>query len=210
MNNREYWDEHYLKTNFEYNPNLNFFRTFLRDYGNQIKSPVLDLGCGDGRLLDILYQERINDLLGIDFSEKAISLARKNFPKISFLTGNIYNLDDLFEKSSFSLITSSMTLHHENYEISKDALADWISILKKDGLAYILTRSDSSLSGNEFKSEESTYFLKHINKNRVHFSKSSLQKIIHPNSDILNFEEVKYSGKSGAPITAWKVILRKK
>jgi len=210
VKNKDYWEKHYAETTSENNPNLVFFKSFIETYKDQISSPVLDLGCGDGRLLNILYKKGVNDLFGVDFSENAVSLARNKFSQIDFLLGDIYNLGNLFEENFFSLITSSMSLHHESYADSKHALLDWSSILKKEGLLYLLTRSDSSLRGNEPKIKESTYFLEYIGKNRVHFNRHSLEAIIPLELDILEFGEVKYFGRSGAPIASWKVILKKR
>lgn len=107
MNARDYWNAHYRRTNLEMNPNLNIFESIFNKYQNQIFSPVLDLGCGEGKLLNFLNQRGIFHLVGVDISDVAISLAKKEYPGINFLVGDIYNLKNLFEKNFFSFITSS-------------------------------------------------------------------------------------------------------
>jgi len=71
---------------------------------------VLDLGCGQGRLLDI-FQDRAVDYLGIDQSAALIEIARANYPGKKFRTGNILDLALLPEKD-FDYIFCIAVLHH--------------------------------------------------------------------------------------------------
>ncbi len=62
------------------------------------KSRIIDLGCGDGR--DTEYMRKKNfDVVGIDFSQGMISLARKKYPRCAFLDQDIRDTvfpDDMF------------------------------------------------------------------------------------------------------------------
>lgn len=86
----------------------------------------------------------------------------------------------------------------------------WTSFLKRGGLMYLLTRNDSSLNGSEVETSESTYFLSYLNKRRVHFNKNSLENILPSCLDILEFDEIKFYGRSGSLTTAWKMVAKKR
>lgn len=58
---------------------------------------VLDLACGNGRLLDSLSDKSTN-YLGIDISSKLITIAKKNYPNYNFIVGDILNLETILEK----------------------------------------------------------------------------------------------------------------
>ena len=54
---------------------------------------LLDIGCGNGAL-SVLFFDKINKLVGIDFSEYLISVAKENFEK---QPNYIFNLGDAYE-----------------------------------------------------------------------------------------------------------------
>ncbi|MFA5886890.1 MAG: class I SAM-dependent methyltransferase [Patescibacteria group bacterium] len=64
---------------------------------------ILDLGCGNGRLLEALKDKKI-DYLGLDSSAALIELARQNYPNYKFLVGDILDLADIFKEPSRSSI----------------------------------------------------------------------------------------------------------
>ncbi len=68
---------------------------------------ILDVGCGDGRLLSLLAGRTDAALTGIDNSEKAIALARVLNPGQNFIAGGI---DGLNEK--FACVTCLDVLEH--------------------------------------------------------------------------------------------------
>ena len=71
---------------------------------------VLDLGCGNGRLLEALKNKKI-EYLGIDNSEELIKLAKVNYPNNNFIVSNILNPDTIKDKK-FDYIFCLATLQH--------------------------------------------------------------------------------------------------
>lgn len=55
---------------------------------------ILDLGCGEGILLEKLSTDHFSQYTGVDFSKVAIDNANKeNHPKATFIVGDLNNLD---------------------------------------------------------------------------------------------------------------------
>lgn len=86
-------------------PELEKILSFLKDGDS-----VLDVGCGNGRLLDNIKNKKI-DYLGIDNSSNLIEIARKNYPENDFALGDILYLDKVTNKK-FDLVISVAVLHH--------------------------------------------------------------------------------------------------
>jgi len=71
---------------------------------------VLDLGCGNGRLIETLKDKEI-EYLGVDNSEELIKLAQKNYPGYKFIVSDILNLENI-ESQKFDYIFCLATLQH--------------------------------------------------------------------------------------------------
>lgn len=92
---------------------------------------VLDVGCGNGRLLESFTDKKI-DYLGVDSSDKLIELAKKNYPAYKFLVCDILNLDSLNIQSD--LICSIAVIHHlPSFELRREALQQLIKAAKEGG-----------------------------------------------------------------------------
>lgn len=82
------------------------------------KLTIVDIGCGDGKhTLELLSALPQSSIVGIDPAEDAIKLAKKRIQKkggkkISFIVGNIYDVDKLFKTKSFDLAIIRGVLHH--------------------------------------------------------------------------------------------------
>lgn len=70
---------------------------------------VLDLGCGNGRLLEFLKNKEV-DYIGVDNSEKLIEIAKSKYPKNRFLVAEGLSLP--FPKNYFDKIYSIAVFHH--------------------------------------------------------------------------------------------------
>jgi tRNA (uracil-5-)-methyltransferase TRM9 len=70
---------------------------------------VLDVGCGNGRLIENLTSKKIN-YLGVDSSEELIKLAKLNYSDQKFKVLDILKLETLNQK--FNLVISVAVLHH--------------------------------------------------------------------------------------------------
>jgi SAM-dependent methyltransferase len=92
---------------------------------------ILDIGCGDGRLLASLG-DTISRKVGIDLSERAIAFARAFAPNVEWVCGDVADLPDEFE--CVSLIE---VLEHIPDEAMQDFLDTAISKLATGGLLVV-------------------------------------------------------------------------
>ena len=99
---------------------------------------IVDLGCGDGRLLFSLQANNLlknsKKIFGIDISPIRIEKFKKILPQSDSLISDVCNLD-IMEKESFDVIISSQVIEH----VSDDdkMLKEIWKLLKPDGIAYI-------------------------------------------------------------------------
>ncbi len=119
---------------------------------------LLDLGCGDGRFLYELksvYPD--SELLGVDYSSKAIHLAEVMNPDIKFLNKNI--LSDKIEEK-FDVVTSIEVLEHIPVKSLSDFVKESASLVK-DGGYFIITvpHSNASLQEKHYQHFDSTKLL---------------------------------------------------
>lgn len=71
---------------------------------------VLDVGCGNGRLLEALKGKKVS-YLGVDNSVELIKIARQNYPNYKFIVGDILSLREI-TKDSFDYIFCVAVLPH--------------------------------------------------------------------------------------------------
>lgn len=91
---------------------------------------ILDFGCGEGTRLGLLFSKG-KKLCGIDISKKAISHAKKKYPKIEFIQGKIGKTG---LGRGYDLIYSAFVLEHTRN--TEKILLELINKLKNGG--YLL------------------------------------------------------------------------
>jgi len=78
---------------------------------------VLDVGCGNGRLLEALKKHRYSgtgkeiNYIGVDSSAKLVSIAKSRFPDVKFLVGDILELGKIPD-INFDYVFCLAVLHH--------------------------------------------------------------------------------------------------
>ena len=95
------------------------------------KSLVYDFGCGSGQTTKYLYEKKKFKIIGLDFAENSIALAKKNFPKIKFEIDNM--LESRKSSSSADGILAFYSIVHFTYKDVKIAFNEWYRILKNGG-----------------------------------------------------------------------------
>ncbi|WP_309399786.1 class I SAM-dependent methyltransferase [Cerasicoccus maritimus] len=95
---------------------------------NVAPCPAADLGCGSG-LLTKWLAKRGFDVVGADFSESLIGIARQENPELEFHVANVKKTP--FADASFGLIVSALVLHYE--QDLQPVFAEFARLLKPGG-----------------------------------------------------------------------------
>jgi demethylmenaquinone methyltransferase/2-methoxy-6-polyprenyl-1,4-benzoquinol methylase len=90
---------------------------------------VLDLGCGDGLNVNLLYKSGIKKIVGVDIAPELIKNAKKLTPKAKFYISSAEKLP--FKNESFNVVLVDSVFHHlMKYE---KALSEIKRVLKRNG-----------------------------------------------------------------------------
>jgi tRNA (uracil-5-)-methyltransferase TRM9 len=125
---------------------------------------VLDLGCGNGRLVDLLREKEI-DYVGVDNAERLIGAAKNKYPDNNFIVADSLNLP--FPQDFFDKVFSIAVFHHipsEEYRLK--FLNEIKKVLKPKG-QIILTVWNLWQGKTIWKTLFSNLFLKLIRKNKL-------------------------------------------
>lgn len=100
---------------------------------------VLDVGCGNGRLLKYFEDKPLQSYLGIDNSSSLLALARSHYKgnaSIRFREGDILNLP--LKKESYNAVFSLAVLHHiPSRELQQQALSELSRVMSPDGVLFL-------------------------------------------------------------------------
>lgn len=114
-------------------------------HGDKLPQKILDVGCGLGFLAAFLAGLK-QDVVGIDISRKAIEMAKKEHPDVSFYTANT----DEFAKmmpvlglEKFDQALLNMVLHSVDDKTAKDILIGIRNCIKPEGTVLILVPNET-------------------------------------------------------------------
>jgi ubiquinone/menaquinone biosynthesis C-methylase UbiE len=108
---------------------------------------ILDIGCGSGRLFPLYLENGIEEIVGQDISDKALSLCRQRWPNPQFSFINLPIEALSYADQHFDLTVSNRVLQHvPPGEISKVAS----SLARLSRVIYVNEMSESDYSGKFF------------------------------------------------------------
>ena len=145
-----------------------------RELGS-LRGKVLDIGCGAGYYSGGILKKKFPKLevYGVDVSRNAIGTAKKDFPQVRFVVGDVYKLP--FPDSYFDAITSNCTLEH--LEKPKEALREIRRIMKKNAFFFSIT----PIEGDKFVFFQDETLAKRFHGHLQRFSKSDLINLMENN-----------------------------
>jgi ubiquinone/menaquinone biosynthesis C-methylase UbiE len=109
---------------------FNIFRESIKE-GDK----VLDVGCGNGRLLEILKDKNVR-YAGVDISERLIEIAQERYPQYNFLVADNLNLP--FLDNNFDKVFSVATLHTiPSEDLRRKAVSELKRVLRPGGLLFV-------------------------------------------------------------------------
>lgn len=94
---------------------------------------ILDVACGNGRLLGALSKKAGVDAFGVDISENMIAVAKERYPGCHFSVGPCVPL--AFENERMDAVTVSCAFHH--FEAPQAFANECMRVLKKGGRVYV-------------------------------------------------------------------------
>jgi len=102
------------------------------------KPAIVDLGCGDGRIIFALHKKgalrNVGEIIGVDISKARIERFKTNLPFVRGIVSDASNVKDLLSHSFDFVICSQLIEHVEG----DDALMLEIKrLLKNGGIAYL-------------------------------------------------------------------------
>lgn len=156
---------------------------------------VLDIGCGAGIPAARFLVERGCQVVGIDFSEKMLDLARANVSEAEFLKKDMTELD--FENDSFDALTAFYSIIHVPRTKHVGLFQAFHRILKPGGLMLISLGSDAWEGTDDFHGVQ--MFWSHYTPEK------SLQFIKHARFDIIFDRCVEEGGEAHYWVLAKKV-----
>lgn len=95
---------------------------------------VLDMGCGAGQITDYLAQRKI-DVVGVDFSEELLNIAKQNFPNCKFIYADICEYEQDYKVDG--IITKDVLFHLPNENLVQ-VLTKFKNLLKPSGKLCII------------------------------------------------------------------------
>lgn len=106
----------------------------IRTRANRLKAGdrVLDLGCGNGRLLEALKETAV-DYLGVDSSPALISLARQNYPDKQFVVSDLLNIQEIPDGQFDYIFCLAVLQHLPGVRRREQALLEMTKKLKPQG-----------------------------------------------------------------------------
>lgn len=128
---------------FDHSEELVEFAGFLPKNGK-----VLDVGCGAGVPVAKFLVEAGFEVVGIDFSEKMLKLARKNVPQVTFVRKNMTKMD--FADNSFDGLTAFYSIIHVPRGKHSLLFKNFNRILRPDGIMLLCMGPDDWESTEEY------------------------------------------------------------
>ncbi len=129
--------DEFFKTGFEH---INRIWEEIESHFEENFSPrtALDFGCGVGRLVFPLAQ-RVEQVAGIDISEKMLEKAAENAEKMGYSNTEFFQTEKFFEKNraKYDFVHSSIVFQHINPKIGLNIFEKLVKTLNENGIGVI-------------------------------------------------------------------------
>lgn len=103
---------------------------------------IIDIGCGDGANLPLSRLFPNVKYTGVDYAEKTIEAAERDYPNVAFKVGDAFQLP--YEDESFDMaILSSVLILYKNEIDRVKLIEEAYRVLKKDGILVLNVWNDT-------------------------------------------------------------------
>lgn len=153
-----------------------YLYVLLKWVENLNPNSLLDVGCGDGRFLNMLYRKSIGSkLFGIDPSERAINFAKcfSINKDIAFMTESIFNL-----KEKFEIVTLIEVLEHiPDYDELKFLKQVFNSLQPQGTLLLSVPTKNRNLQEKHYRHYNKKYFEQLLNEGNISYKNITYQYV---------------------------------
>jgi ubiquinone/menaquinone biosynthesis C-methylase UbiE len=117
--------------------NKPYDRYILKRFSDSIDKNglTLDVGTGSGHIGKFVFDNGVENIIGIDIAEKAIQIAKNKYPEIQFKVMSMLKTD--FENESISGLICFYAIVHFTYIEIEKTIQEWNRILKLGGKGLI-------------------------------------------------------------------------
>lgn len=140
LSQKKYWDEVSEEKEFPTPFQLDVFERYVSKDMN-----ILDMGCGYGRTLNLLYNNGFKNLTGIDYSQGMISRGLKLYPHLNMVKTDGEKIPFPHGKFDSVLLIGVLTSNIED-KTQINLISEISRVLKGDGILFI---SDFLLNEDE-------------------------------------------------------------
>jgi len=152
---------------------------------------VLDVGCGGGTKSKYLIERGLK-VVGLDFSDRLIRIARREVPQAEFRVMDMYDAGNLDQE--FEGIFAQASLLHIPKKDMPNVLHTLVSKLKHNGLLYVVVKGVRPGKPEEETKEEHNYGYPY----QRFFSYYSMDELVHYFGSLglaVVYRDIKATGK---------------
>ena len=153
---------------------------------------VLDVGCGAGVKSKYLMERGLK-VIGVDFSEKMIEIAKSEVPQGEFYVKDIYELRD-FNRTFDAVFAQAVLLHIPKARI-EEAMNNLVAKLNKGGYLYVAVKQVRSGEKDERIEVENDYGYSY-ERLFTYFMPDELKKYFTAVGLEITYEHVELHGKT--------------
>jgi len=106
----DFWEEQAVNIHAQWGNDQHDFRVLSTLFQRFQPKTLLDVGCGSGRLFGLYTEHGINEIVGMDIAEKALTLAKERYPWVTVFQGKVEDLQ--FPAQRFDLVVCNRVLQH--------------------------------------------------------------------------------------------------
>ncbi len=126
----------------------------LTEIGITDRNSVLDIGCGLGAYVNYFENLKINlKYTGLDINPKMIEGAKKKYPKIEFILGDVFSIKDKINDRSFDyiILSGALNLRADNqFKKIERTMFELFKIAKKGIALNFLSMFAENILANEY------------------------------------------------------------
>jgi len=163
------------------------------------ESPILELGCGRGYMLEYLRKQGFSNLKGIDISEEQISIARKKGFDVDIADANEFLQKN---KNRFTIVIALDFVEHFYREELLSLFQGIYNSLEKGGLFFFHTPNGQTILTSELFYGDLTHL--------TIFTPNSAQQILRAvgfnNIDFIEAGPVSKNIKGFIRLIFWKIV----